>query len=211
MTYSAPTLTVLIASVSRDMRDPSNKVLTTTEVTDLINWGLIEVNRAYPLAAIETVDVTLDGNSNVVRQYTVESKEIYRVEVWRDAALRGQVTEGTGDSDSGWDLFGSTLTIPTWLVLDDAADSIKVYGYQDRDILSAGGDIAETDAEAEMAVRLFAVMSGYQRLQNDRAQFQQWMALPGNNDISPTQLDGMANTYLQQWNRHRNQMRRLRR
>jgi hypothetical protein len=77
--------------------------------------------------------------------------------------------------------------------------------------LTSDGDVLEGDAEAEMGVRLYAALTGYQRLQNDRALFQQWLAIPGNTDVSPTQLDGMANTYLSQWNRHRNHIRTLRR
>ena len=73
------------------------------------------------------------------------------------------------------------------------------------------GNFDEVDAEAESAIRLYALMRGYQRLQQDRALFQQWLAIPGNKDISPTQLDGMANTYMADWHRHRNQMRRIRR
>jgi hypothetical protein len=180
-------------------------------VNDLINFGLVEVNRVYPLAQVETVDVTLDGDDKVVRVYTIESSEIQRVEVWRDGAFREQVPEMVEESNSGYDLFGATLTIPSWLTLDDQIDSIKVYGYADRALPSADGETLETDAEAEMALRLYATLLGYQRLQTDRAQFQQWMALPGNNDISANQLDGMANTYLAQWRQHRNQMRRVRR
>jgi hypothetical protein len=212
MPYTPPSLTTLIASTSRDLRDPANKVFSTQEVTDFINWGLVECNRAYPLAQVETVDITdLITPDKADRVYVVASREIYRVEVYTDGEFREQVPEGVDYSNTGWDLFGSTLTLPTWLLLDPARDTVKVYGYLDRETLSAGGDIAETDAEAEMGLRLYATLTGYQRLQNDRAQFQQWLALPGNNDISATQLDGMANTYLGQWNRHRNQMRRLRR
>jgi hypothetical protein len=211
MPYTSPTLETLIASVSRDLRDKTNKVFTTTEVTDLINWGLVEVNRVYPLAQVETVDIT--ATLGVIdRAYAIESREIYRVEVYRDGVFREQVPEGDEQSNTGWDLFGSTFTLPGYLSLDASRDSVKVYGYQDREMLGPSlSNVAETDAEAEMGLRLFATLTGYQRLQNDRALFQQWLALPGNNDISPTQLDGMANTYLAQWGRHRNQMRRLRR
>lgn len=212
MPYASPTLNALIISVARDLRDPGYKVFSTTEITDLINWGLIEVNRVYPLARVEVVDVTKDpATLKPQRSYLVESNEIYRVEVWRSSAFREQVPEGDEQSNTGWFLFGNLFTLPSWLTLDDVQDGLRVYGYQERDMLTSGTAVAETDAEAEMGVRLYATLTGYQRLQNDRAQFQQWMSLPGNNDISPTQLDGMANTYLAQWNRHRNQMRRLRR
>lgn len=211
MPYSAPTLLILRQSVSRDLRDSANASFSTAEVDDLIDLGFVEVNRVYPLQQIETVDVTLDVDSNVVRSYTIESREVSRIEVWRDGRFYRTVPQFVDEPNSGWDVWGSTLVIPNWLELDDTQDSLQVYGYQDREMLVLDGDVAETDAEAELGIRLFATMTGYQRLQNDRALFQQWLAVPGNNDISPTQLTSMANTYLAQWERHRNQMRRLRR
>lgn len=211
MPYTPPSLATLRASVSRDLRDASNKTFSTNEVDDLIDWGFVEVNRIYPLMAIETVDITVDGDGNPVRVYTIESKEVSRVERWRDGAYSALVPDYQGDANSGWDLWGSTLTLPTWLELDANLDNLKVYGYQDREMLVNNSDIAETDAEAEAGIRTYAALMGYQRLQNDRALFQQWLSLPGNNDISPTQLQGMTNTYLAQWDRQRSQMRRIRR
>jgi hypothetical protein len=211
MAYTPPTLATLRASVQRDLKDSSAEVFLDAEIDDLINWGIVEVNRIYPLSEVEDVTVTDDDDGNALLIYTIGCSEVSRIEVWRDGVFREQVPPVMDYANSGWDLFGSTLTLPSWLTLDDTKDALKVYGYMDRDALTNNGDVAETDAEAEMAIRLYSVMRGYQRLQHDRALFQQWLAIPGNKDISPTQLDGMANTYLADWNRHRNQMRRIRR
>lgn len=211
MPYSPPTRATLRASISRDLRDSANNVFSTSEVNDLINWGIVEVNRVYPLAGIEDVDIIDDGNGSPVRVYGIDSVEISRVEIWRDGVFKEAVPQMGEMSNSGWDLFGSTFILPTWLALNDATDVVKVYGYQDRDPLDDDSDVLNSDPDAEMGIRIYSVMRGYQRLQNDRALFQQWLATPGNRDISPTQLDGMANTYLADWNRQRKQMRRIRR
>lgn len=215
MVYTPPTKVMFREMVSRDLRDPDNAVFGPAEVDDLVNFGIVEVSRIYPVPLIEAVDVVLtdpgDDASPVSRLYQLASREIYRIEVWRNGVFREQVPSQVDYSNSGWDFFGNTLVMPTWVALDPSRDVINVYGYQDRETLHDESDVAEVDPEAEMGVRLYATLTGYQRLQNDRAQFQQWLAIPGNNDISATQLDGITNTYLAQWNRHRNHMRTLRR
>ena len=212
MTYTQPTLSQLRDSVEQDLRDSSNEAFSTAEVDDLINEGIVEVNRIYPLPEIEDVDIVdTDEDGNVDRTYTITSTEVQRAEVWRDGEFRENVPEFDSVGNSGYDIWGSTLTVPTWVVLDEDTDTIKLYGYTDRAYLSDDADVAEFDAEAEYAVRTFAKMRGYQALQNDRSLFQQWMKVPGNNDISPTQLDGLVNTYIGQWERQRGHLRRIRR
>jgi hypothetical protein len=212
MGYTPPTLSTLVTSVLRDLRDGNSTAFSRQEVADLIGWAIVEVNRIYPKVAIEDLDVVDDGDGNPVRLWSdVSTVEVSRVEVWRNGVFREQVPQMGDASNSGWDLFGSNFMLPTWVTLDDALDTVKVYGYQNREWLEGDDDVLDSDPEAEVAVRLYAVSRGYQRLQNDRALFQQWLAIPGNKDISPTQLDGMANTYLADWNRHRQHARLLRR
>ena len=212
MTYTQPTLSQLRDSVEQDLRDSSNEAFSTAEVDDLINEAIVEVNRLYPLPQIEDVDIVdTDEDGNVDRTYTITSTEVQRAEVWRDGEFRENLPEFDSVGNSGYDIWGSTLTLPTWVVLDEDTDTVKLYGYADRDYLSDDADVAEFDAEAEYAVRMYAKLRGYQSLQNDRALFQQWMKVPGNNDISPTQLDSMVNTYVGAWERQRGHLRRIRR
>ena len=213
MVYTPPNRVTFRQMVSRDLRDANNSVFGPAEVDDLVNFGIVEVSRLYPVEAIEVVDVTTDVASGKVNYiYPTSCSEVWRVEVWRDGVLREQVPLGDENSASGWDAYAGRVSLPPFVTLDpDALDSVRVYGYQQRETLHADDDVAEVDPEAEMGVRLYATLRGYQKLQNDRAQFQQWLAIPGNNDISATQLDGMTNTYEAQWNRHRNHIRTLRR
>ena len=212
MTYTQPTLSQLRDAVEQDLRDSSNEAFSAAEVDDLINEAIVEVNRIYPLMQIEDVDIIdTDEDGNVDRTYTVTSTEVQRAEVWRDGEFRENVPEFDSLGNSGYDLWGSTLTVPSWVVLDEDTDTIKLYGYADRAYLSDDADVAEFDSEAEYAVRAFAKMRAYQALQNDRSLFQQWMRVPGNNDISATQLDSLVNTYIAQWERTRGHLRRLRR
>lgn len=212
MAYTQPTLSQLRDKVEQDLRDSSNEAFSATEVDDLINEGIVEVNRIYPKAEIETVDIIdTDADGNVDRTYTIGSTEVQRAEVWRDGEFRETLPEIDTVGNSGWDIWGTTFTIPTWVVLDEDVDNILLYGYADRDYLDDDADVADFDPEAEYAVRLYAKLRGYQALQNDRALFQQWMRAPGNNEISATQLDSMVNTYVAQWERKRSQLKRLRR
>ena len=212
MAYTAPTLSQLRDKVEQDLRDSSNEAFSTAEVDDLINEAIVEVNRIYPLSQIETVDIIdTDEDGNVDRTYTITSTEVQRAEVWRSGEFRENIPEFDSIGNSGYDIWGSTLTLPTWVILDEDTDTVKLYGYTDRDFLDDDADVAEFDAEAEYAVRSYAKLRGYQALQNDRSLFQQWMKVPGNNDISPTQLDSLVNTYIGQWERQRGHLRRLRR
>jgi hypothetical protein len=212
MAYTQPDLDELRDSVESMLRDSDNEAFTAAEVDSLINQGIVEVNRLYPMAEIEDVDIIdTDEDGNIDREYTVSSTEISRVEVWRDGAYRMSIEQMDGEANSGWDLWGTTFVLPTFALLDETQDTVKLYGYQDRDVLTAGTDVLESDAEAEYAIRQYAVLMGYQRLQNDRSLYQQWLKAPGNNEMSPNQLDNMVNTYIAQWERTRGHLRRLRR
>lgn len=199
--------------MSRDLRDSNNLTFGSDAVTDLINWAIVEVNRVYPVMDTWSLPVTLDENSSYNTVITAPDGlvEVSRIEVWRNNRLRLLVPVMTDYPGSGWDLFGSDLILPGFLTLDADLDTIKVYGYRDRDTVTDVDTALDVDAEAERAIRLFAVARGFMRLQSDRALFTQWMNMPGNTDVSPTQLDGMSNTYMADWERYRKHMRRLRR
>jgi len=212
MVYTPPAFSTLKTTLARELRDAANGTFNVTELGDFLNHGIVEVNRVYPLMDIEEVPIIdTDEDGNVDRVYTITSREVSRVEVWDTEGFSFAMVAISEEANSGWDLWGTTLTVASWEALDADEHTLKLYGYQDRDLLVDDVDVAEFDADAEMAVRTFAATLGYQRLQNDRSLFQQWLAAPGNKDISPTQLDGIANTYLAHWNRQRNHLRTVRR
>jgi hypothetical protein len=212
MAYTQPTLVQLRDSIESKLRDTANEAFSAAEVDALLNEGIVEVNRLYPLMVIEDVDVVdTDEDGNIDREYTVASTEVSRAEVWRESAFRSVIPQMDGEADSGWDLWGTTFTVPNFVSLDEDLDTVRLYGYQDRDVLDDDADVLESDAEAEYAIRSYAVLMGYQRLQNDRSLYQQWLKAPGNNEMSPNQLDSMVNTYIAQWERLRGHLRRMRR
>lgn len=214
MPYTPPTLGQMIESISVDLRDFNNQTFSTSAISDLIDWGLVEVDRVYPLMGTYNQTITEDENgeyNTVIALDPTSITEISRVEVWRDGRFRSLIPPMGDGPNSGWDHFGGELILPTWLHLSSTEDVLKVYGYSSREQVTDENEALEVDAEAERAVRLFAVSRGYQRLQSDRALFTQWLSLPGNTDVSPTQLDGMSNTYMADWERYRKHIRRLRR
>jgi hypothetical protein len=210
MAYAAPTYETLKASIAADLRDPDNKTFSEANIESYILFGMNEVNRLRPLQSVQTVTLT-KTNDELNLQYTTTIEDVRRVDVWRDGKFYSRLPREDGEPNSGWEVWGTTLTLPTWASnMDTTTDSLKVYGYGARAIPDADADVLQFDAEAETAVRLYARLRGYQALQNDRALFQQWMAQPQNNEISATQLDGIANSYQAEWERHRNRIRALR-
>lgn len=210
MAYAAPTYETLKASIAADLRDPDNKTFSEANIESYILFGMNEVNRLRPLQSVETVTLT-ETSDELDLQYTITIDDIRRIDVWRDGKYYSTLARENGEPNSGWEVWGAELTLPTWAgTLDVDTDELKVYGYGARAIPSLDADVLEFDSEAETAVRLYARLRGYQALQNDRALFQQWMAQPQNNEISATQLDGIANSYQAEWERHRNRIRLLR-
>jgi hypothetical protein len=210
MTYSPPTYESLKAAIAADLRDANNKTFTEANVESYILFGMNEINRLRPLQSVETIELT-ETSGELDLQYTIGIEDIRRIDVWRNDKYYSQLPREGGEPNSGWEVWGTTLTLPTWAAtMDVDTDELKVYGYGNRAIPSLDADVLEFDAEAETAVRLYARVRGYQALQNDRALFQQWMAQPQNNEISATQLDGIANSYQAEWERHRNRIRLLR-
>ena len=212
MPYSAPPLSTLRQSLARDLRDPDKGTFTDSELTDLLNQATVEVGRVYPKQLTQELPVTIDGQE----QYPCDARHAFRVEVIRN----GEVVMGVPQNShpehgqSGWDLHAGFLWLPTFVRNTlKATDSptIRVWGYYPRELMSADTDKADVDPEAEFGVRTYAVLLGYQRLQNDRMLFQQWLTNTGNSDVSPNQLAQTADLYQSQWREMRQRFRSLQR
>ena len=116
--------------------------------------------------------------------------------------------------EGGFDLHAGSIWLPYYasvgLRLEDSP-TLRAWGYWPRELLEDDADLLDGDAEIEFAVRLVAVLTGYQRLQNDRILFQQWLTSTGNTDVSPNQLAQTADMYQSQWDTARKRLRRLQR
>jgi hypothetical protein len=209
--YTPPTLAQLRGRVSTDLRDPTNKTFTTAEVDLLINQAVVEVSRAHPKEVIESTPIEIGAS-----EYQCLMESVFRVELFRDGAYYQTVPPNSSDDSAqgGWDLFAGTLHLPWSMVghfSDEHVDSLRVWGYLPREQMDAEGESLDGDADIESGVRVYAVLTGYQRLVNSRALFQQWTTDSDNTDVSPTQLMGFAQGYEAQWQRIRQQLRLLRR
>lgn len=216
MAYTPPVKSDIRAGVSRDLRDPDNKTFTTQEVDDLVNQAIVEVGRVYPKQDVVEMAVTDDGQ----RQFTTDVTSLFRVELVKDGVVFygvPRVSNMLTAAEDGWDLHGGILWMPEFaaqrLVVADSP-TVRIWGYWRRDTFATADPdttVFDGDAEAEFAVRTYALLLGYQRLQNDRILFQQWLTNTGNTDVSPNQLGGTADMYMSQWRELRNRLRGLQR
>lgn len=212
MPYTQPSRDELRQSIARDLRDPEYDTFTVEELDDLINLAVVEVGRIYPKEQV--IEVALDEDGQSV--YPTDAYSLFRVEVLEDGkASVGVPNNSTTDhsSESGWDLHGGRLYLPLWVSSRLKADnhSIRMWGYWPRELFIDDIDVLDGDAETEFAVRMVATLNGYQRLQNDRLLFQQWLTNTGNTDVSPNQLAQTADMYQSQWREMRNRLRTLQR
>lgn len=203
-----PTLAELRESVSRDLRDTANRTFLPEYVNDLINAGIEEVGRLYPL---EQVDVIVPIAATY--SYATSIETAFRLEWWRSDRLYRVMPEGEDDSQSGWDLFAGELHVPVGMIEQAvvATDEMHLWGYGQRAQLTSDLQVSDLDATAEWGVRRFARSQAFNLMANDRAMFKQWQGQSNNTDVSPTQLNQMVSLYQSEWDRHRNYLRRLRR
>jgi hypothetical protein len=211
MPYTAPTRDVIRTAVSRDLRDPDGETFTVDELNDLLNLAIVEVGRIYPKQQVEELTIDADGQS----VFPTEAYALFRVEVLQE----GQTPSGIplngldASGEGGWDLHAGALYLPQFAARSLSADthSLRIWGYWPRELFSEDTDVLDGDADTEFAVRTVATLNGYQRLQNDRLLFQQWLTNTGNSDVSPNQLAQTADMYQSQWREMRNRLRTLQR
>jgi hypothetical protein len=227
--YTAPSLAIMAVSVSRELRDPTNKTFSVMDVYDFINAALLEVGRIYPIQRVFDINPP-DPPAVVPLTYAPGDssgfpafEQIFRVEIYRQnvnplggpAVINIPPNQSDQSSQGGWELFANTLYLPQSTVIDGKNDTIKVWGYVRRKTANPSTDTAneilDLDPEADYAVRDYACNEGYQRLVNVRDLFQQWINSPGNTDISVTQMMAIANGYEQKWQRTRKHLALLRR
>jgi hypothetical protein len=210
MVYSPKTREQLRTAVATDLRDPTGTTFTPTEIDGLINEGISEVSRVYPREATDTV-AFVEG----VSAYPVDFEQIFRVEWFRDGVYQATIPSNHDDDSAqgGWDHFAGSLHLPWSRVpyMFEATDTLRLWGYQTRNQLTDDAEVFDGDADAEFGVRTYAVLTGYQRLLNSRALYQQWTLESVNSDMGPRWLMAAADSYERQWQRIRQQLRNLRR
>lgn len=214
MPYTPPDLGTLRAAVSRDLRDPDNQTFTLLEIDDLINGAIAEVGRIYPKSEVRELAVDEDGRST----YSTDALALFRVEVIKDGRIVAGIPSNSlsTSSNGGYDLHGGTLYVPYFVSANlkvDDSPTLRIWGYFPREPMTGDpGDILDSDdLDFEFGVRTYATLMGYQRLQNDRILFQQWLTNTGATDVSPNQLAQTADMYQSQWGAMRQRLRHLQR
>lgn len=212
VTYPAPTRSELASAIARDLRDPDNTTFSTETLDDFIRMAFVEVSSFYPKEATELVQLVAD-----IYQYGLELQDVWRVEVYSaDGNLRTLgPTNGETVAD-GWEFFAGTLHLIDGTSFDadtdpDVGDFLRVWGYMDRNPPVSDDDICDLDGPAERAVREYCRMQAFEALVGDRSLFGQWASLPGNTDVSLTQVLQMVDIFHRQWEQRRRQMKLLRR
>jgi hypothetical protein len=206
------TLAELRTAVGRDLRDPDLRTFLAATVDDLINAGIEEVSRVYPVEKVVSVTPVAD-----TYEYDLSGESfinIFRVEHLRSDLFYSLVTPSDGDDQiNGWEFFGGSLYFPrvSTANLVPATDEFRVWGYATRARLTDDAQVAELDETGEWAVRAYAKSSAFQLMHADRAIYKAWQAMSQNSDVSPNQLSQMVALYTSEWDRQRNHLRRLRR
>ena len=211
--YTPPRFDDLRDAVASDLRDPLHKAFTDTQIGDLVNEGIAELNRLRPLERIESLPL-VEGS----KAYATTLQGVFLVEGKRQGEPaywpipETDYAAGVG-SQGGWTLFGGFLVLPGLMTpLDPDVDDIRVWGYRDRNELVADSDVPQfIDLTDEQAVRSYARYTALEMLLHDRALFQQWQTQTNNSDISATQLLQAASTLQGQWDTLRKRVARLRR
>lgn len=203
-----PTLVQLRTSVARDLRDPDMRTFKADYINDLINAGIEEVGRLYPLERVDSIDVVASTYA-----YPTTLTTAFRCEVWHSGAFRNVIPQAEDDPAGGWDLFAGQLRVAKGYIdpLAPATDDLHLWGYGQREQLEADGEVSDLDPTAEWGVRRFARSQAFNLMNNDRAMYKQWQGQSQNTDVSPNQLNQMVSLYQSEWDRQRNYLRHLRR
>jgi hypothetical protein len=204
------TLAQLRSSVANDIRDPGMATFTPAQIDSLINAGINEVARVYPKEILQ--DITPIA---LTYSYPTTALQAFRVEWYRSGAFWSSIphNEDSDGSQAGWEVWAGNLILPKSIVSAavPATDLFRVWGYGGRAQLTTDGQVLDADADGEWGVRMYARWSAYQSMLADRALYKQFQGMTQNTDISETQLQQNVALYAQEWNRHRNHLRRLRR
>lgn len=203
------TLSDLITSVSRAVRDPDNAVFSTDEITDLINDGIDDASHVYPRELVDYTTVISAG----VATYALPSgfETLFRVDIHNasDSYLYSPPA-GDGDRDAGWEVFGSIVYFPPSFLPDDGS-KVRLFGYGPYTQLSASTQTTDLDTTGIRLIRAYVTATAFDRLAADRALFQQWQTTTNATDISPIALWRLGATSRSEYAALRNRLRRVRR
>lgn len=213
----------LLGSLRLSLRDPNSTTWDDAQLGELINRGIDAVGDVYSSEIIESVSFT-QPDLGLIFSTTLSSVTWpIRVDIYDSGGrYRETVRPSTGDGpDSGWEVHGGILYLPTRYVLPASTGTMRIVGYGNWNQISptfttANVAISPTtvttnlDTTATNAVKIYVEAEALTMLTFDRAQYQQWQVSSGSSDISALGMNNLALAAQQRWRQEKNRIRRFR-
>jgi hypothetical protein len=198
-----------------DVRDPSAKTFSPTDIEDMIYAALAEVGRIAPEQFQEDITPIADTLDYTLRSSEfsdpVPEIEVTRVELWDGTttpvkflrALRPGSTSRLNQSNNGWRVWAGVLTLSNLqeLIIDPDTHSIRVWGYSPYVLPDSDDDVISVSVEVERAVRLYTRIEALRRLNASRDLFTQWQTKSGNTDTTRAGLLNALSLAQDDWRR----------
>lgn len=225
MAYDAPTRSEMRVAALRSLRDPGGSVFASDVVNGFIDEALSDLGNYRAKEAHEVADWPLSvvppvPFSSFVAVWMVQSRVAVGDNPGDVRVTTIPVTgHGSGDARAGWEFYQHQVVLSdSWVArLTAITDQgrtceLAVWGYADRDLPVNDADVLDLEDNTDyLCVLNHCKHLGFELLNHDRSLYQQWLAATNNTDVSPTQLQGMAASAEQTFDRMRSRNVRLRR
>jgi len=208
------TFSSLLASLRLSLRDPNGTTWSDGQVGELINRGIDAIGSVYPNEVIDSVTFTQPVSGSVFTVALTKVDWPIRVDVYDgNSKYRETVYPANGEGpDSGWEVHGGILYLPTHYTLAVGTGTLKIFGYGNwtQIVTSQTSSITDLDVTASNAVKVFVEAEALSMLTFDRAQFQQWQVGSGNSDVTALGMNNLAMSAQQRWRQEKARIRRFR-
>lgn len=173
---------------------------------ELLCNGTPSATEVFNFDAISLVE---SSDANLVADNALQSIELRRVEVF-DATtspassmgvMQPNSAEYVSGSESGWDFWNGSLTIPYRIFtgLSTSSNFVRVWGWAPYDRLTSDTQVTDLSNELEEAVVIYSRIEGFRALLQDRDLFTQWQTRSHNTDTSPAAVMNALNLAQDDW------------
>jgi hypothetical protein len=219
------TLAEAVDGVYRDLADEGKKTFSQLQVEDFVRGGIADLNRVSPVDSMYVIPLESDVDTGLVTKFDYDTPiELpYRVEVFRiEDGYSYSITEpvdgwvGSGGFNFRQTASGGVIDFPLWWLqtFPVATHQLRMHGYAARPLPYQ----VDPDPSPELplspeevySVRTYARSAGFDLLAHDRSLFAQWQGQTNNTDVSPTQMMQMSANAKTDWDRHRSNIRVVR-
>lgn len=208
------TFASLLSSLRLSLRDPNGTTWSDAQLGELINRGIDAIGEVYQSETVQQTAFTQPVSGSVFSVALSTVAWPVRVDVYDSSGkYRETVRPSSGDGpDSGWEVHGGILYLPTRYVLATDTGTLWIVGYGAWDQINTAVTSSTTnlDTTAQNAVKVYVEAEALTMLTFDRAQYQQWQVSSGSSDISALGMNNLAMAAQQRWRQEKNRIRRLR-